>query len=84
MPLFLGVALENPSPSLVWLASGMPSPEKFPFRKMTVTLEGGKELTLSQEALSTGLQYGPSQGSVKLSCDIFNNQYHFLTEVHIQ
>ncbi|XP_045127574.1 kynurenine/alpha-aminoadipate aminotransferase, mitochondrial-like isoform X2 [Portunus trituberculatus] len=55
-------ALENGSPSLVWLASGMPSPEKFPFREMTVTLEGGKQLTLSKEALSTGLQYGPSQG----------------------
>lgn len=58
----LRVALENCSPSLVWLASGMPNPEKFPFRKMTVTLEGGKELTFNEEALSTGLQYGPSNG----------------------
>lgn len=54
--------LKEPSPSLVWLASGMPNPEKFPFQSLTVTLKGGKEVTLSSEALSTGLQYGPTPG----------------------
>ena len=62
--------MEDPSPSLVWLASGMPNPENFPFRNLTVTLEGGKELSLSKDALFSGLQYGPSQGLVNVYCDM--------------
>ncbi|KAK8390966.1 hypothetical protein O3P69_016962 [Scylla paramamosain] len=68
-------ALDNCSPSLVWLASGMPNPEKFPFREMTVTLEGGKKLTLSKETLSAGLQYGPSHGYLP-----FRNQLKRMVE----
>lgn len=58
--------MKDPSPSLVWLSSGMPNPEKFPFKSLTVTLEGGKEVTLSSQALSSGLQYGPTPGLVKV------------------
>ncbi|XP_045597373.1 kynurenine/alpha-aminoadipate aminotransferase, mitochondrial isoform X1 [Procambarus clarkii] len=58
--------LDKPSPSLVWLASGMPNPEKFPFREVNITLQDGRVLSLPPDCLSSGLQYGPTQGYIPL------------------
>ncbi|KAK4293366.1 hypothetical protein Pmani_033929 [Petrolisthes manimaculis] len=58
--------LVNPSPSLVWLGSGMPNPTQFPFREVTVGLNDGEVLHISQDMLSSGLQYGPTPGYAPL------------------
>ncbi|XP_042228148.1 kynurenine/alpha-aminoadipate aminotransferase, mitochondrial-like isoform X2 [Homarus americanus] len=66
MPSGISSFLDEPSPSLVWLCSGMPSPEKFPIREMNLTLQDGKVLSITPECLSAGLQYGPAPGYIPL------------------
>lgn len=58
--------LAEPSPSLVWLASGMPNPQLFPFREATVRLSDGSVLELGGDLMATGLQYGPTPGYIPL------------------
>lgn len=56
--------LQNASSSLVWLASGVPNAGMFPFKKATITLEDGQDITLTPEVMATVLQYGPTPGYV--------------------
>ncbi|XP_042889017.1 kynurenine/alpha-aminoadipate aminotransferase, mitochondrial-like [Penaeus japonicus] len=58
--------LTDPSPSLVWLASGMPNPQQFPFCDAAINLSDGSVLEISKEVMATGLQYGPTPGYVPL------------------
>ncbi|XP_066947433.1 kynurenine/alpha-aminoadipate aminotransferase, mitochondrial-like [Macrobrachium rosenbergii] len=54
--------LRNASPSLVWLASGVPNAQKFPYKEATFTLEDGKVITIKPDVMATCLQYGPTTG----------------------
>ncbi|XP_068228584.1 kynurenine/alpha-aminoadipate aminotransferase, mitochondrial-like [Palaemon carinicauda] len=58
--------LRDASPSLVYLASGVPNAEKFPFKKATFTLDDGKVIEVAPDVLATCLQYGPTPGYAPL------------------
>ncbi|XP_042889016.1 kynurenine/alpha-aminoadipate aminotransferase, mitochondrial-like [Penaeus japonicus] len=58
--------LTDPLPSAVWLVSGMPNPQLFPFCDAAINLSDGSVLEISKEVMATGLQYGPTPGYVPL------------------
>ncbi|KAK8736516.1 hypothetical protein OTU49_005050 [Cherax quadricarinatus] len=62
----LQLLLTTPSPSMVWLASGIPNPKQFPFKKVSITLQDDRLLTLTPDMLCSALQYGPTPGYTPL------------------
>lgn len=54
--------LARSPPSLVFLATGSPNPEMFPFKEATVTLQDGTTLNLAGNVMKSALQYGPTPG----------------------
>ena len=54
--------LTQGSPSLVFLAGGVPNPGMFPFENMSVSVKGGTTINLEKKDMTAALQYGPTQG----------------------
>ncbi|KAI0215055.1 hypothetical protein LSAT2_032915 [Lamellibrachia satsuma] len=48
--------------STISLAGGMPSPEMFPIKSLSVRLRDGGEINLEGKKLKMALQYGQSAG----------------------
>ncbi|KAK7017459.1 hypothetical protein SK128_003507 [Halocaridina rubra] len=54
--------LKDASPSVVFLASGVPNVNMFPFKYASITLENDQTLKITPELMATALQYGPTPG----------------------
>lgn len=54
--------LTQGSPSLVFLAGGVPNPNMFPFQEASITLKDGSTICLKGKTMTDALQYGPTQG----------------------
>lgn len=58
----LGKLLTQGSPDLVFLATGVPNPNMFPFLNLSVQLRDGCSINLEGKTMNDALQYGPTQG----------------------
>ncbi|XP_063590066.1 kynurenine/alpha-aminoadipate aminotransferase, mitochondrial-like [Penaeus indicus] len=54
------------SPSVLWLAGGLPNPSRFPFSEAKLTLRDGTVVNISPETMAAALQYGNKEGNVQL------------------
>eukprot|EP00298_Acanthocystis_sp_HF-20_P016618 c21531_g1_i2.p1 GENE.c21531_g1_i2~~c21531_g1_i2.p1 ORF type:complete len:434 (-),score=175.19 c21531_g1_i2:9-1310(-) len=63
-------------PGMLNLANGMPNPQTFPFKKVTVTAEKGYQFELSGNELASCLQYGPTAGLEEFNKWVLNHVRH--------
>uniref|UniRef100_T1JA88 Kynurenine/alpha-aminoadipate aminotransferase, mitochondrial n=1 Tax=Strigamia maritima TaxID=126957 RepID=T1JA88_STRMM len=70
--------LAKASPSLIFLASGVPNPKLFPFKDAKITLKDGMQLDITENKMNDALQYGPTPGYPNLikSLKEFQKKYH--------
>jgi len=49
-------------PGMISLGGGMPNPDTFPIKGMSITLDDGTELHLTPDEVTSALQYSPTEG----------------------
>lgn len=62
----LQAVLAAAPPGIISLGGGMPNPAQFPFSGLSVTLQDGTELKLSERSVKEALQYSPTPGLAEL------------------
>lgn len=66
--------LAKASPSVIFLATGLPNPELFPFDAATLSLKDGRSINVSSATMNKALQYGPTPGFPDLVKQLRNLQ----------
>lgn len=53
-------------PGMISLGGGMPNPDTFPIKGLSIELDGGETLHMTPEETNTALQYSPTEGLPQL------------------
>lgn len=69
--------LARAPPSVIFLATGLPNPELFPFETATLTLRDGTTIDINRTTMNKALQYGPTPGYAELVNQLKNLQKRF-------
>ncbi|CAG0909559.1 unnamed protein product [Cyprideis torosa] len=72
--------LQESPPTLISLAGGLPNPDVFPFKGITISLKDGHSWTFEGKALNTALQYSATEGALEMIAE--RAKYRILAERH--
>jgi kynurenine/2-aminoadipate aminotransferase len=66
-------------PGMISLGGGLPNPETFPFKSLTVQLKDGSEYAISGKGLDAALQYSPTNGLPSFLAHLETLRLHYHT-----